>query len=77
MKIFLIIIALILLTAPVIFWTFLSAMGCAYTVNVASCGVSIRDFWDPEFLAIAFIPWGIALLCLFGVYRKRTKTPNS
>lgn len=44
--------ALVLIAAPILFWGWLAAYGCAFS-NSPNCGVDLQDFWDDEFLMIA------------------------
>lgn len=65
MKIFLYIIAVLAFIAPIILWAFAAGMSCMYVASGSSCGASLEDFLDWEFLYIAAAPWFVALVFFF------------
>lgn len=71
MKIFLYIIAVILLICPLLAWTYLIALGCAYNTGSSSCDIVLHDYLDTEFLLLAALPWALGLICLYIAIRKR------
>lgn len=73
MKIFLYTIGILAFIAPIILWAFAAGMSCAYVTNGSSCGASLEDFLDWEFLNIAALPWFIALVCFFLARRSGSK----
>lgn len=56
MKVFLYIIAGFLLIGPLLAWTYLIALGCAYNTGSSSCDIELRDYLDTEFLLLAALP---------------------
>lgn len=71
MKVFLYIIAGFLLIGPLLAWTYLIALGCAYNTGSSSCDIELRDYLDTEFLLLAALPWVLGLICLYAAIRKR------
>ncbi|WP_372570298.1 hypothetical protein [Ruegeria jejuensis] len=61
--------AVVLIAAPILFWGWLAAYGCAFS-NSPNCGVEFRDFWDDEFLMIAALPWAFGVLFLIAALRR-------
>ncbi|WP_282078309.1 hypothetical protein [Epibacterium ulvae] len=54
----------VLLLGPLVAWTYVVALGCAYKINVTGCGPEFSDYLDSEFLTLAALPWLLGLLCL-------------
>jgi hypothetical protein len=63
-KIFLYICAGIFLIAPLIAWTWMSAMACAF-VNSSNCGVDIGVFINSEFLTLYALPFLLGIVCVY------------
>lgn len=73
MKILLYILGAIAFVGPLLFWGFISEMACGYNLSNSSCGASLGDFFDWEFLNIAALPWAIAAICFITGYRRGRK----
>jgi hypothetical protein len=73
MRIFLFILAIILLIAPIIFWAFVSSLACAFSSVPSGCDVTIDDYLDFEFLTYAIIPWGLSLICFYKAYKRKNE----
>lgn len=71
MKIFLYIVAGFLLLGPLIAWTYVVAMGCAFKTNSSNCDIRLHDYLDTEFLMLAAWPWALGLIFLIAAIRKR------
>ena len=64
MRFFLYVLAGLAFAGPVLFWAYVSAMACAFVTSSTGCSVTISDFWDSEFLAIAALPWMLCVVCI-------------
>lgn len=66
MRVFLHLLAAVALIGPIIFWAYVAAMACAFLTNSnnSACGVDLSDFLDAEFLEMAVVPWGFAVVCI-------------
>ena len=73
MKVFLYICAAIFLIGPIIIWTLLSAMKCAY-VNSSNCSVNLSDFMDDEFFMLYAIPFLIGMTCVYFANKRKSKS---
>ncbi|MBO6917626.1 MAG: hypothetical protein JJ858_04285 [Rhizobiaceae bacterium] len=73
MKVFLYICAAIFLIGPIIIWTLLSAMKCAY-VNSSNCSVNLNDFMDGEFFMLYAIPFVIGIACVYFANTRKAKS---
>jgi hypothetical protein len=71
MKVFLYICAGILLIGPLLAWTWISAMACAF-VNSSSCGVDIGDFINPEFLTLYALPFLLGIVCFYFARKRKS-----
>lgn len=71
MKFFLYIVAGFLLLGPLIAWTYVVAMGCAFKTISSNCDVQLHDYLDGEFLTLAAWPWVLGLVCLVAAVRRR------
>lgn len=55
---------------PLVIWSFMSDIACANGTSPADCGLTLGDFFDWDFLNIAFLPWAIAAMCFISGYRR-------
>lgn len=74
MKTLLYIFGTIAFIGPVLFYGWMVEMGCGYSTNNSSCGISLDDFIDWQFFNIAILPWSIAAMCFISGYRRRHQT---
>ena len=70
MRALLYIVAGVAIILPFGLWAYLVLLACAFATSGNPCSITIGDFWDGEFLAIAAIPWLIGAACFYAARRR-------